>query len=62
MLLGNGITVPFQLLVYPNWPAEPGGSEGIKTLTLVGCYLLSAETVTFVGWLIENKRAQSSFH
>lgn len=49
MSLGNGITIPFQQLVYPNWPAEPGGSEGIKTLTLVGCYLLSAETVTFVG-------------
>lgn len=56
MLLGNGITIPFQLFVYfqTGWQSQEE-VEGTKTLTLVGCYLHSAETTTFFGWLIEQE-------
>lgn len=56
MLLGNGITIPFQLFIYfqTGWQSQEE-VEGTKTLTLVGCYLHSAETITFVGWLIEQE-------
>lgn len=50
MLLGNGITIPFQLLIHfqTGWQSQEE-VKALKTLTLVGCYVLSAETITFVG-------------